>query len=50
MCFASLLYKNFKSEFCPIKKAYKYIQDNPGIIEDFLKIKDNRRNEVCYGY
>ena len=49
MCFASLLYKNFKSEFCPIKKAYKYIQDNPGIIEDYLKNKD-KCIEVNYDY
>ena len=50
MCFASIMYKNFKPRFCPIEKAYKYIQNSPEIIEDFLKIKDNKHNEVHYVY
>lgn len=50
MCFASIMYKNFKPRFCPIEKAYRYIQNSPEIIEDFLKIKDNKHNEVHYVY
>lgn len=50
MCFASIMYKNFKPKFCPIEKAYRYIQNSPEIIEDFLKIKDNKHNEVHYVY
>ena len=50
MCFASIMYKNFKPKFCPIEKAYRYIQNSPEIIEDFLKIKDDKHNEVHYVY
>ena len=50
MCFASIMYKSFKPKFCPIEKAYRYIQNSPEIIEDFLKIKDNKHNEVHYVY
>ena len=49
MCFASIMYKNFKPRFCPIEKAYRYIQNSPEIIEDFLKVKD-KHNEVHYVY
>lgn len=47
MCFSAIMYKNFKPKFCPIEKAYKYIQKDIQIAEDYLKFNP-KRNEVRY--